>query len=181
MSEEAKMLRPTEVDRILPTEPRKFVPYWNPTDYLKDLKANGTNITDLEKLYKDNPPQRDVPKSKKETKNLNLEPVYKLYKKYSKPVRKPPLDERVKALHEAGYSEEDLLNVMKKDAKRVLDVPDLEKFIFDIFGDIADKKTTAIKKRTIKQILNIKKRVFVMPEPDDEELPNEDETTYEED
>jgi hypothetical protein len=207
MSEEStktklKMLRPTRVinrysynpidanhksfffDRIqsiAPAEPRKFVPYWNPTDYLKDLKASGTNVTELEKLYKDNPPQSDVPNCKKETKNLNLEPVYKLYKKYSKPARKPPLDERIKALHEAGYSEEDLLNVMKKDAKRVAEQPELEKFIFDIFGDIGDKKTAATKKKTIVQILKIKKQSFVMPDPDDEELPNEDDVTFEED
>ncbi len=169
-------MRPT-----VPTEPRKFTPYWNPTEYLKDLKANGTDITVLEQLHKDNPPHNDVPILKKVNRNINIEPVQKLYKKYGKPARKPPLTERIKALHEAGYSEEDLLDVMKKDAKRVAEQPELEKFIFDIFGDIGDKKQAATKKRTIVQILKIKKQSFVMPEPDDEELPNEDDITVDED
>lgn len=169
-------MRPT-----VPTEPRKFVPYWNPTDYLKDLKANGTDITVLEQLHKDNPPPSDVPDLKKVKRNINIDPVQKLYRKYGKPTRKPPLDERIKALHEAGYSEEDLLNVMKKDAKRVEDKPELDKFLFELFGDIGDKKPAAAKKRTIVQILKIKKQSFVMPEPDDEELPNEDDVTVEED
>jgi hypothetical protein len=164
-----------------PKVPEKFIPYWNPTDYLRDLKATGTNIAELEQLYKDNPPQNETIKLRKEPKNLNLEPVYKLYKKYGKPPRKPPIEERIKALHEAGYSEEVLLDVMKKDAKRVLDGPELEKFIFDIFGDIGDKKQAATKKKTIVQILKIKKQAFVMPDPEDEEIPNEDDVTVEED
>ena len=176
--------QPFSFNRMIPTpptEPRKFIPYWNPADYLKDLKANGTNISVLEQLYKDNPPQSDVPDFKREQKNINIEPVQKLYRKYGKPARKPPLDERIKALHEAGYSEEELLDVMKKDAKRVAEQPELEKFLFDIFGDIGDKKPAATKKRTIVQILKIKKQSFVMPEPDDEELPNEDDITVDED
>jgi len=163
-------------------EKPNFVPYWNPEDYLRDLKRTGTDITDLEKVYAEHPPREDAVYIKKVSPDINTRPLEDLYMKYSKPVRKPPVDEHIKALHEAGYSEQVLLEVMRKNAKRIEDGPKLDDFIFNIFGDMSDKKTsTSTKRRTISQILKIKKRVFAVPEPDDEEIPVEDDNVYDDD
>ena len=148
-----------------------FVPYWNPEAYLHDLAKSGTDITKLKQLHEEFPPHVDKFYTKKEPLVLNLTPVEKLYAKY--PGKKPPLDERIKACHEAGYPEEQLIDMMKKDAKRLTEKPELDKFLFNIFGDVNDKKTSSVKKKTIYQILKIRKQYCALPEPDDEELPNE--------
>jgi hypothetical protein len=110
-----------------------------------------------------------------------MRPLATLYKKYSKPCVKPPLEERIKALHEAGYPEDILLDVMKKDAKRLASEAKMSEFIFTIFGEVNDKKAASTKKRTIQQILKIKKRLFAVPEPTEEEIPVEDDSVYEDD
>ena len=153
-------------------EGRKFVPFWDPDSYLYDLKMNGHDTTEIERLHKENPPPIEVNLCKKKQLDINMEPIEKLYAKYKN--KRPPLDERIKALHDAGYPESVLIDVMKKDAKRAADSAKLDEFIFAIFGDIADKKTPSVKKRSIHQILKIKKRVYAMPEPGEDENPVED-------
>ena len=105
---------------------------------------------------------------------VNTKPLDDLYAKYSKPPRKPPLEERIKAMHQCGYPEEVLLETMKRDAKMNAQSDDLDAFIYAIFGEANDKKPSAPKKRTITQILKIKKRSYARPEIDDEEIPVED-------
>jgi hypothetical protein len=151
-----------------------FKPYWQPHPYLEDLKKNGTNTEELEKLYNEHPPLDDKLYETKPKKNLNMKPLGDLYEKYSKPARVPPIEERIKALHQCGYSNEDLLTVMRQHDARLAAKPELDKFLFDIFGDHTEKKTASVKKKSIYQILKIKKQTFAMPEPDEEELPNED-------
>jgi hypothetical protein len=63
---------------------------------------------------------------------------------------------------------------MKKYDKMVAEGPELDQFIFNIFGDQTKKKEASAKKKNIYQILKIKKQTFALPEPDDEEIPNED-------
>ena len=105
---------------------------------------------------------------------VNTKPLEDLYAKYSKPLRKPPLEERIKAMHQCGYPEEVLLEAMKRDAIMTAQSADLDNFIFNIFGEMNDKKPSVPKKRTITQILKIKKRSYAKPEIDDEEIPVED-------
>jgi hypothetical protein len=161
----------TNIETII-TSQRKFVPYWDPESYLRDLKINGHDTAELERLHKANPPPVEVDLCTKKELNINTTPIEKLYAKYKN--TKPPIDERVKAFHEAGYPDAVLIDIMKKDARRVADSAKLDEFIFTIFGDITDKKTPSAKKKTIHQILKIKKRVYAMPEPSDEENPVED-------
>ena len=163
------------------TTSRVFVPYWNPEQYLVDLKKNGTDTDQLERLHKQHPPPNDYPLFHKKELNIDMRPLATLYKKYSKPCVKPPLEERIKALHEAGYPEDILLDVMKKDAKRLASEAKMSEFIFTIFGEVNDKKAASTKKRTIQQILKIKKRLFAVPEPTEEEIPVEDDSVYEDD
>jgi hypothetical protein len=158
--------------RPIPETVRRFVPYWDPESYIRDLKTNGHDTAELERLHQENPPPVEVDFCTKKQFNINQAPIEKLYAKYK--AKRPPLDERIKALHEAGYPDAVLIDVMKKDARRVADSAKLDEFIFTIFGDIADKKTPSAKKKTIHQILKIKKRVYAMPEPSDEENPVED-------
>ena len=174
-SEKFIFRQPKRVTQELP-----FVPFWNPDQYLRDLKENGTDVSKLEKMYAEHPPQEEITFKKKIPGDLNMTPIERLYKRY--PMKKPPIEERIRALHEAGYSEEVLLTVMKKDVKRAEDGPKLDEFIFNVFGEMSEKKTASTKKRTIQQILKLKKRVYAMPEPNDEEIPVEDDdNVYEDD
>jgi hypothetical protein len=150
-----------------------WVPYWNPDHYLDDLRKNSKDISEIEKLYEQYPPEPFVDTLAKKVTNINPEPIYELYKKYSKPVRVPPLEERIRAYKKAGYSQETLLSVMQRDEKMKQDSEKLDQFIFNIFGDFKDKKTSN-KKKTLTQLLKIKRQVVIMPDIEPEENPNED-------
>jgi hypothetical protein len=102
--------------------------------------------------------------------HINTQPLADLYAKYSKPPRMPPLEERIKVMHQCGYPEEVLMETMKRDAKMNAMSADLDNFIYAIFGDINDKKPSAPKKRTITQILKIKKRSYARPDVEDPEV-----------
>jgi hypothetical protein len=156
---------------VVPKDP--WVPYWNPEPYLNDLRRNSENISEIEKLYEENPPEPFVDTLAKKVTNINPEPIYELYKKYSKPVKVPPLEERIRAFKKAGYSQEALLSVMQRDEKMKQDSEKLDQFIFNIFGDFKDKKAST-KKKTLTQLLKIKRQVVIMPDIEPEENPNED-------
>jgi hypothetical protein len=150
-----------------------WVPYWNPDHYLDDLRRNSENISEIEKLYEEHPPEPFVDTLAKKVLNINPEPIHELYKKYSKPVKVPPLEERIRAFQKAGYSKETLLSVMQRDEKMKQDSEKLDQFIFNIFGEFSDKKTST-KKKTLTQLLKIKRQVVIMPDIEPEENPNED-------
>jgi len=101
--------------------------------------------------------------------HINTQPLEDLYAKYSKPPRMPPLNERIKALKDCGYSDEILMNVIKSHEKKMAESDELDAFIFNIFGEQNEKKQSAPKKRTITQILKIKKRVYARPDIEDDE------------
>jgi hypothetical protein len=147
--------------------PKKFIPFWDPESHVRDLKLSGIDTTDLEKQYEEFPPVIDIGFKKKPPLVLNFEPILALQAKYSKPARKPPLDERVKALHSCGYPMDVLFRIMKNDERTKAESDNLDKFIFSIFGDASEKKATSVKKKTLHQLLKIKKRVFAMPDADD--------------
>ena len=147
----------------------KFVPFWNPEHYFNDLETNGTDSTHVRQLHENCVYPEPTTFKLPTVKNIVL--PADIYEKYLKKNKKAPIDEYIKALYEAGYPEDVLLDVMKKDAKRKAMLPELTQFIIDIFGEVNDKKVV-VKKKTINQILKIKKKIYAMPEP--EESPNED-------
>ena len=149
-----------------------FVPYWDPESYIRDLKLNGHDTTEIERLHKEHPPVDELVFTAKKPFDINTQPLEKLQAKYKN--KKPPLDERIKALHEAGYPDEVLIDVMKKDAKRVAEYAKIDDFIFAIFGDANEKKASSAKKKSIHQILKIKKRTYAVPDPTEDENPVED-------
>jgi len=170
----------------------KFVPFWNPEHYFNDLETHGTDSTHVRQLHENCIyPEPTTIKIKKKICNVSFmdklpvstivkndkvkiviqSGLYNIYEKYLKKNKKAPIDEYVRALYEVGYSEDILLDVMKKDAKRKAMAPELEQFVFDVFGEFNDKKVV-VKKKTIQQILKFKKKIYAMPEP--EETPNED-------
>ena len=150
----------------------RFVPYWDPESYIRDLKLNGHDTTEIERLHKEKPPVDELVFTKKKPFDINTQPLEKLQAKYKN--KKAPLDERIKALHEAGYPDEVLIDVMKKDARRVADLAKIDDFIFAIFGDANEKKASSVKKKSIHQILKIKKRTYAVPDPTEDENPVED-------
>ena len=85
---------------------------------------------------------------------------------YSKGV-KPPIEERVMAFREAGYPDWYLVEMLKKDHKAKENEDALGEFIYTVFGNMDNKKVTAPKKRTLKQILNIKGGVVPVRMEDD--------------
>ena len=98
---------------------------------------------------------------------INTQPLADLYAKYSKPPRTPPLEERIKVMHQCGYPEEVLMETMRRDAKMTAQSRELDAFVYAIFGEINDKKPSAPKKRTITQILKIKKMSYARPDVED--------------
>ena len=99
---------------------------------------------------------------------INTQPLADLYAKYSKPPRTPPLEERIKVMHQCGYPEEVLLETMKRDAKMNAQSDELDAFLIAIFGEANEKKQSAPKKRTISQILKIKKMSYARPDVEDQ-------------
>ena len=171
----------------------EFVPFWNPEHYFNDLETNGTNSTHVRQLHENcvYPEEPITFKTKQKCGNVTVmdklpvsttvkndkvkvvihSGLYNIHEKYLKKNKKAPIDEYVKALYDVGYPEDVLLDVMKKDAKRKAMLPELTQFVVDIFGEVNDKKVV-VKKKTLNQILKMKKKIYAMPEP--EETPNED-------
>lgn len=83
--------------------------------------------------------------------------IEKLYADYYNKHEIPPIDIRVKAFGEAGYPEEILTAMKEKWEARLAARPELAKFVHDIFGKVSTKKDAPPKKKTLSQLLNIKK------------------------
>lgn len=171
----------------------EFIPVWNPEHYFNDLETHGIDSTHVRQLHEncvypeeesiifktkqkcgvtviDKLPVSTIVKNDK-VKVVIHSGLYNIHEKYLKKNKKAPIDEYIKALYDVGYPEDVLFDVMKKDAKRKAMIPELTQFVFDVFGEFNDKKVV-VKKKTIKQILKFKKKIYAMPEP--EETPNED-------
>lgn len=175
----------------------KWKPFWDPNSYLTDMKNHGNDTTTLEKLFSENIVEEDIkPIEKKRQLDIpeysDIIPVTTKIKKnglvsviihnemanmcenfYSKG-KKPSIEVRIKSLHDFGYPDDILLNTIKKDCKRVKDSVLLDEFILGIFGESDGKKVATVKKKTIHQILKIKKKIYAMPEQDEEQNPNSD-------
>ena len=81
------------------------------------------------------------------------------------------------AAKDFGYPDEVLRDMLVKHEKKEASRAELDEFVTSIFGELSDKKTTAPKKRTLYQVLKIRKAVYAMPDQDPdptEEEPNED-------
>ena len=180
-------------DHRQPT-PKKFVPVAHPDLYYRDLELHGMDSTRLRKLHEENPVPVDVPIQTKPPLNIpefaDFIPtelhvkkngavkvqmhtkMAELYEKY-KQGKKPSIEERVLACKDFGYPDEVLKSMIVKHEKRLANVPALEAFILGVFGEMSDKKSSAPKKKNLYQIFKIKKTIFALPEPEEEE-PNED-------
>ena len=91
--------------------------------------------------------------------------IEKLYTDYYSKHTKPPIEISAAAFIKAGYPENIVNDMIRKHIKRV-NVND-DAFISAIFGNKPTKKETAPKKRTLRQLLNIKTRVVKYARNDD--------------
>ena len=170
----------------------KFRPVMHPDLYYADLESHGMDSTKLRALHKERPPSEPpiihpkivwpVPEFadtipvtmevKKGRVRVRIRPgMFDLYQK-NKKGHKASIEERVLACRDFGYPNEVLIDMMQKHEKRLAALPELEEFMISVFGEMSDKKTTAPKKKTLYQVLKIKKAICAMPEP--EEIQNED-------
>ena len=171
----------------------KFVPLMHPELYYRDLEARGLDSSRMRRLHEENPrePEAEVVQKQKlpipefadfvrtelEVKKNKVRvrlhtKMAELYEKYKKG-KKPDLAERVVACKDFGYPDEILKSMIVKHEKRLERKKELEDFLFNIFGEVSDKKPAKEKKKTIYQILKIKRFAFVKPDEPEEE-PNED-------
>jgi len=171
----------------------KFVPLMHPDIYFRDLEVRGLDSSRMRRLHEENPREEDavvvvkeklpipefadhirveleVKKTKVRVKLHNK--MAELYEKYKKG-KKPDLAERVVACKDFGYPDEILKSMIVKHEKRLERKKELEDFLFTIFGEMSDKKPTKEKKKTIYQILKIKRFAVIKPDEPEEE-PNED-------
>jgi hypothetical protein len=100
----------------------------------------------------------------------------KMYKQMAKTKKKPSIQERLTACNAFGYSSDMLLLIHEKDEKRKADAHKLDTFCEMIFGEFSEKKQSAPKKKSLYQILKIKKPSYALPDAVDveDEEPNED-------
>lgn len=83
-------------------------------------------------------------------------PIEKLYIDYYSKGTKPPLKDRVNAFKKVGYTEDELLMIVKKDEARENKIPELEEFIKRVFGNVSTKKDAPPKKKTLQQMFKFK-------------------------
>ena len=101
--------------------------------------------------------------------------IEKLYTEYYSKQTKPPIEIRAAAFIKAGYPESIVDDMIRKHVKRESNKNANDAFIAAIFGSKPAKKETAPKKKTLKQLLNIKTRVVKYATNDDYEDEVEDE------
>lgn len=101
-----------------------------------------------------------------------------LYEQMQRTHKLPTIEERVLAARDFGYPDEALKRMIDKHEKYEASRAELDQFIVGIFGELSDKKTSAPKKRTLTQVLKIKKQVYAMPDDPDELEENENEDAH---
>ena len=95
--------------------------------------------------------------------------IEKLYVQYYNKNEIPSIGVRMTAFREAGYPEEVLASMKEKWEARLEAKPELDKFVRDIFGKVSTKKDAPPKKKTLSQLLNIKKPREVKRDDEDDE------------
>ena len=189
--------------RKVSTEPQ-FVPLAHPEPYFRTRELLGEDTTETRRLHAENPPEppailkrekMPVPDdphhvrvslvvSKSGRVRLGLHTrMSALYEQMQRTHKMPSIEERVLAARDFGYPDEALRRMIDKHEQYEASRPELDQFIVDIFGEVSDKKVSAPKKRTLIQVLKIKKQVYAMPgDPDElEENENEDAEVPDED
>ena len=162
---------PIVTKTVLPPEPLPYVPVANFESYITDLEKQDPESAERLKtkqcedvcgLITCDTSSRWSPPSEIHESLIRLNMMY-----YSKGV-KPPIEERVMAFREAGYPDWYLVDMLKKDQNAKDNMANIDDFVFKIFGDVENKKVTAPKKKTLRQLLNI--RGGVVPVKVDEDV-----------
>ena len=176
--------------------PRVFVPFWNPPLYFHHLAIEGNkNLAAIRQLHEENPIPVEAPVVKKQKivvlKTVDHVPVRltvgedghvsvtvcaavnTMQNTYYAKGKKPPLEQRIEACRQVGYSESIISAMRNKDEKWKNDSDDIDQFIFDIFGASNDKKAATTKKKNMYQLLKIKKLVCVLPDESDKDSDTE--------
>ena len=92
-----------------------------------------------------------------------------LYEKYNSKNKKAPIEVRVAAFTAAGYPEHIISKMVTSHEKRSEEHEDLITFSMNIFGKSSTKKEAPAKRKTLHQLLNIKKPRKAKIEDDVEE------------
>ena len=144
------MIRPTQRPRR--TQPIEYQNF-DKNAFMESLRARTKPVPKplvRRIVYEINPPKWKGP-------NEMHPSIEKLCTDYYNNCEMPPIDIRIKAFREAGYPEEILTSMKEKWEARIAARPEFDKFIHDIFGKVSTKKDAPPKKKTLSQLLNIKK------------------------
>ena len=183
---------------VVPTQPR-FVPLAHPEPYFRTRDLLGEDTTETRRLHAENPPEPPAV-LKREKMPVPDDPHHvrvslvvsktgrvrlgfhtrmsALYEQMQRTHKLPTIEERVLAARDFGYPDEALKRMIDKHEKYEASRAELDQFIVDIFGELSDKKTSSPKKRTLTQVLKIKKQVYAMPDDPDELEENENEDAH---
>jgi hypothetical protein len=82
--------------------------------------------------------------------------IEQMYKDYNEKSKMAPIDVRVRVFREAGYPEHVIETMKVSHQKRMDAVDELAEFTHNIFGDMSSKKSAAVKKKTLVQLLGMK-------------------------
>ena len=136
-------------------KPHEYMPVVNFETYITDLEKIDKKLADeLREVHYE--PDALVRTREWEPPKEIHQSILMLYKRYYNQGKTPPIEERVLAFREAGYPDWYLMKMIKQDSIKTEQFANLGKFIEDIFGKVDTKKQAAPKKRTLKQLLNIR-------------------------
>lgn len=97
-------------------------------------------------------------------------PIESLYTKYYSKGVKPPLNERVLIYSKIGYSDQKLAKMIKFEDVQKKKLAETDKFLETIFGDPTKKKSSAApKKKTLSQMIGLKKPKYATNDDFNEE------------
>mgnify|MGYP006889512195 CR=1 FL=1 len=82
-------------------------------------------------------------------------PIENLYTEYYSKCIKPPIKVRVCAFQKVGFTDDQLLDMIKKDEVREKNKENLDVFIQAIFGNVSSKSAPP-KKKTLQQLIKFK-------------------------
>jgi hypothetical protein len=98
---------------------------------------------------------------------IEMHPVLvKLYADYYDKGIKAPIEARVKAFTSAGYPPHIIEEMVLKDRCAIEAREANDEFVFSIFGTSSNKKESAPKKKTLRQLLHMKRYKAIKPDED---------------
>jgi len=146
---------PSYSTKMPDAKPHKYTPVVNFETYIMELEKNDKKIAEEIRAVHCEPVEVIKPQKWTPPKEMHKS-IIMLYERYYSQGKTPPIEERVLAFREAKYPNWYLMEMIKHDSTKMEKIEKMEQFMKDVFGKVDTKKQAAPKKKTLKQLLNIR-------------------------